>query len=204
MLDKQKQDQYIKFKDSIFYHNHANTAHISVSDPVHDPDSDPDTVLDRARAFINKIKEHRHDKIKTKQINKFQRLYYKIHGYHHNLTRHNHLFDNTDHNSSILSSQPNVPSSISPRFSTTSTTSNVPATPRPPHLPPAKQPPKQHQPTPPVATLQALIHVETKWTNGSSTSQKPPLPANSYPYYKKVQTMPSPPNTPNRSLHHGH
>ena len=58
MLDKQKQDQYIKFKDSIFGQYHANTAQISVSDPVQDPDSDSDTVLDKARAFINKIKEH--------------------------------------------------------------------------------------------------------------------------------------------------
>ena len=48
MLDKQKQEQYIKFKDSIFSHNHANTAQISVSDPVQDPDSDTDTVLDKA------------------------------------------------------------------------------------------------------------------------------------------------------------
>ena len=38
MLDKQKQDQYSKFKDSIFGHNQANTAQISVSDPVQDPD----------------------------------------------------------------------------------------------------------------------------------------------------------------------
>ena len=126
MLDKQRQDQYIKFKDSIFGHNHANTVQISVSDPVQDPDSD--LILDRARSFINKIKEHQHEKIKTKQIDKFKRLYYKIQGCHHNLNRHNHRFDNTDHNSSSLNGQPNVPSSISPRPSTTSITSNVPAT----------------------------------------------------------------------------
>ena len=96
MLDKQKQDQYTKFKDSIFGHNQANTAQISVSDPVQDPDSD--TILDRARLFINRIKDYWHEKIKTKQIDKFERLYYKIHGCHHNLTRRNHLFDNIDHN----------------------------------------------------------------------------------------------------------
>ena len=70
MLDKQKQDQYSKFKDSIFGHNQANTAQILVSDPVQDPDSD--TIVDRARLFINRIKEHRHEKIKTKQIDKFE------------------------------------------------------------------------------------------------------------------------------------
>ena len=127
MLDKQRQDQYIKFKDSLFGHDHANTVQISVSDLVQDPDLD--LVLDRSRSFINKIKEHWHEKIKTKQIDKFERLYYKRHGCHHNLNRHNHHFDNTNHNSSSLSSQPNVPSSISPRSSTTSITSNVPAIP---------------------------------------------------------------------------
>ena len=127
MLDKQRQDQYTKFKDSLFGHNQVNTDQISVSDPVQDPDLD--LILDRSRSFINKNKEHQHEMIKTKQINKFERLYYKRHGCYHNLNRHNHRFDNTDHNSSSLSGQPNVPSSISPRSSTTSITSNVPATP---------------------------------------------------------------------------
>ena len=61
--------------------------------------------------------------------------------------------------------------------------------PGPPYLPPAKQPPKQQKQIQPVATLPTLIHVEIKRTNGSSTSQKPPLPVNSYPYYKKDQTI---------------
>ena len=47
-----------------------------------------------------------------------------------------------------------------------------------------------------MATLPTLIHVEPKWTSGSSTSLKPPSPANNYPYYKKDQTLPLPPNTP--------
>ena len=88
--------------------------------------------MERARLFIHRIKDHRHNKIKTKQIDKFEWLYYKIHGYHHNLTRHNNVFDNTDHNNRGLSSQPNVPSSSSPRTSTPSITSIVPATPVPP------------------------------------------------------------------------
>ena len=78
MLDKQKQDQYNKFKDSIFGLNQAKTVLISVSEPVQD--QDPDTILDRARLFIHRIKDHQHEKIKTKQIDKFERLYYKIHG----------------------------------------------------------------------------------------------------------------------------
>ena len=182
MLDKQKQGQYIKFKGSIFGHNHANTTQISVSDPVQDPDLDPDTVLDRARAFINKIKEHWHAKIKTKQIDKFERLYYKIHGYHHNLTRHNHLFDNTNRNSSTLSGQPNVPSSISPRPSTTSKTSNVPATPRPP-IPSTSQTATQTTPANPTSSSPPNPHTcrdqMDKWIINLSN---PPLPVNSYPY----------------------
>ena len=37
--------------------------------------------------LINRIKEHRHDKMKTKQIVRFKCLYFKMYGYHHNLTR---------------------------------------------------------------------------------------------------------------------
>ena len=130
MLDKQREEQYTKFKDILSSHNHANTVQISVSDP--EQDQALDLGLDRSRLFINRIKELQHEKIKTKQINKFERLYYKQYGCHHNLNRHNHRFDNTDHNSSSLSGQPNVPSSFSPRSSTASTTSSVPATPMDP------------------------------------------------------------------------
>ena len=55
-LDKQKQDQYNKFKDSIFSTNLANTASISVSEPAQG--QVPDTILDRARLFIHRIKDH--------------------------------------------------------------------------------------------------------------------------------------------------
>ena len=64
MLDKQKQDQYSKFKDSIFGINQANTDQISVSEPLQD--LDPDTILDRARLVIHRIKDHCHKKIKNK------------------------------------------------------------------------------------------------------------------------------------------
>ena len=64
MLDKQKQDQYSKFKDSIFGINQSNTAHSSVSEPLQDLDTD--NILDRARIFIHRIKDHWHEKIKNK------------------------------------------------------------------------------------------------------------------------------------------
>ena len=120
-LDKQRAEQYNKFKESLSNQT-TNTAQIAVSDPS------LDQVLDRARLFINRIKEHQHNKIKTKQQDKFEWLYFKRYGCHHNLTSHNHRFDHIDRNSNSLSGQPNVPSSISPRSCTSSTTSSVPAT----------------------------------------------------------------------------
>ena len=121
MLDKQRAEQYNKFKESLSNQT-TNTVQISVSDlPL-------DQVLDRARLFINRIKEHRHDKIKTKQQDKFEQLYFKRYGCHHNLTRHNQCFDHINHNSNSLSRQPIMPSCISPRSSTSSTTSSVAAT----------------------------------------------------------------------------
>ena len=201
MLDKQKQDLYSKFKNSIYGTiTPSNTAQPSVSDPL----QDPDRILERARLFIHRVKDHHHNKIKTKQIDKFEQLYYKIHGYHHNLTRCTNVFDNINHNNGSLSGQPNVPSSISPRPSIPSITSNVPATPGPPHLPPPQCPTPQHKETPTVATPPTHIHVECHWTNGLSIFPAPPYPANNYPYYKKDQTMPLSPNTPHRSLHHSH
>ena len=59
---------------------------------------DPDLDLDRSRLFINKIKDHRHSKIKEKHIDNFQRLYFKCYGYHHNLNRHTVNSGNIDQN----------------------------------------------------------------------------------------------------------
>ena len=56
MLDKQREEQYMKFKDILASHNHTNTIQISVSDPVQDQALD--LVLDTSRLFINRIKEH--------------------------------------------------------------------------------------------------------------------------------------------------
>ena len=49
-LDKQRETQYKKFNDTVFNTNQRG--------------QDPDLDLDRSRLFINKIKDHRHDKIK--------------------------------------------------------------------------------------------------------------------------------------------
>ena len=89
---------------------------------------DPDLDLERSRLFINKIKDHRHSKIKEKHINKFERLYFKHHGYHHNLNRHAVNIDNIDHQNTS-SGHRNVPSSISSTSTTTSNPTSVPATP---------------------------------------------------------------------------
>ena len=147
MLDKQREDQYKKFKDTISNQNNQD----------HGQD------LDRSRLFINKIKEHRHDKIKTKHTKKFKKLQFKHYGYHHNIKRHTTSYNNTDSDSNTLRRQLNVPS----RFSTSSP--QLPQLPVflphpwPPHLPPMQQLPIQHpgshHPAP-------AIHVPATWTNG--------------------------------------
>ena len=125
MLDKQRAEQYSKFKE-IISNQTSNTDHFSVSDTPRDQ------VLDRARLFINNIKEQQHDKIKTKQQNKFEQLYFKIHGCHHNLTRHPQNLDNIQQNSSHLGGQPCVSTSSSPSNSTTnSSLTTSTSTPRP-------------------------------------------------------------------------
>ena len=78
-LDKQRESHYKKFKDTL---------------EVNNSDHEHEQYLDRSRTFIYKIKEHRHDKIKKKHINKFKKLYFKRYGYHHNLNRHNTSFSN--------------------------------------------------------------------------------------------------------------
>ena len=102
---------------------------------------DPNLDLDRIRLFINK---NRHSKIKEKHINKFERLYFKCYGYHHNLNRHTANSGNINHQNT-LSGHRNVPSSISSTSTTASNPTTVPATPPwPPHLPAMQQIPTQH------------------------------------------------------------
>ena len=87
-LDKQRENQYQKFKDTLDHNS-----------------SDHEQYLDTSRTFINKIKEHRHDNIKKKHIDKFKKLYFKRYGYHHNLSRCNTSFGNINHNFQALSGQ---------------------------------------------------------------------------------------------------
>ena len=112
-LDKQRESQYQKFKDMLDINN-----------------SDHEQYFDRSRTFIYKIKEHRHDKIKKKHIDKFERLYFKRYGYHHNLNRRNTSFGNIDHIFQALSRQSNVPSNFSTRTTNHSSTPSTPATPK--------------------------------------------------------------------------
>ena len=89
---------------------------------------DQDLDIRKCIQFINKIKEHRHSKIKGKHIDKFDHIYFKRFGYHHNFIRNYQNFNNINHNCT-LSGQSNVPSSISMVSSTTSSTPTVPTTP---------------------------------------------------------------------------
>ena len=150
--------------------------------------------------FINKIKEHRHDKIKKKNIKKFEKLYFKRFGYHHNLNRHTASFGNINHNSQDLSRQSNVPSQpiILPL-------SAFLPHPWPPHLPPTQHTSNQ-QPTNQCPDNQfPTMQVPATWTNGLSTFPKPPSPRINYPCYKKDPTVPSHLNTPpHRSIYHFH
>ena len=148
-LDKQRENQYQKFKDTLDQNN-----------------SDHEQYLDRSRTFINRIKEHRHDKIKKKHIDKFEKLYFKRYGYHHNLSRHNTSFGNIDHNFKALSRQSNVPSNFSTRSTNHSSTSSIPATPMAPtpstHA--ADFQPAANQPVPgqPVSNHTCTSHMD-KW-----------------------------------------
>ena len=87
---------------------------------------DQETDIRKCIQFINKIKEHRHSKIKTKHIHKFKRLYFKRFWFHHNFTRNSQLFNITNYS---LSRQSNVPSNISTNSPRPSDIPSVPATP---------------------------------------------------------------------------
>ena len=84
-LDKQRETQYKKFKDTLANSNQH--------------DQDPD--LERCRLFINKIKDHRHSKIKEKHIDKFKRLYFKHYGYLNNINRHAENINNINHQNTL-------------------------------------------------------------------------------------------------------
>ena len=95
-LEKQRESQYKKFKDLL---NMLNMPNQQVQDAYLDPD--PDSDLERCRLFINKIKEHRHNKTKRRQIDKFDHLFFKHYGYHHNLSRQTQNLKNIDTQSTL-------------------------------------------------------------------------------------------------------
>ena len=182
-LDKQRDTQYKKFKDTVSNSNE------------HDQDLD----LDRCRLFINKIKDHRHEKIKEKHIEKFKRLYFKHYGYQHNLNRWTNNSNNINQNT--LSRQPNVPSSISRTSTTASNPTTISATPMAPTPSSSTTYTNPAPGLPPSSTSHTCTDCTDKWDINLS---KNPSPRNNYPYYKKDSTLPSPLNTPHRSLHNSH
>ena len=93
-----------------------------------DPTPKADLDLERSTLFINKIKEHSHNKIKGKHIDKFKHLFFKCYGYFDNLTRQTTNFNNIDQENSV-NGHPNVPSNFSRTSTPTSRHSTVPATP---------------------------------------------------------------------------
>ena len=112
-FEEQRKRQYLQFKDML---NMLNQ---------HDQEAD----LERCRLFINKIKEHGDNKTKKRQIDKFDRLFYKRYGYHHNLTRQMQTqnFSNIDQQCT-LSGHHNVPSSFCSTSTQASSNPAVPAT----------------------------------------------------------------------------
>ena len=88
-------------------------------------------VINSCLHLINRIKEHRHDKIKTRQIDKFECLFFKKHGYHHNFTRGLANLDNISQVSLSRHSQ-NLPSNSSSNTSNASSNSTTPAAPMAP------------------------------------------------------------------------
>ena len=91
----------------------------------HDQESD----INKCILFINRIKDHRHNKIKEKEINKFKHLYFKKHGYYHNRNRQTQHFDTIN---CTLSGHLNVPSSFSDTSTPVNSNPTVPATPMAP------------------------------------------------------------------------
>ena len=69
VLQEQRKRQYSQFKDMLINMLNMPNQHVQ--------DANPDSYLDRSRLVINKIKEHRHNKTKMRQINKFDWLFFK-------------------------------------------------------------------------------------------------------------------------------
>ena len=138
---------------------------------------------------INKIKEHRHSKIKEKHIDKFKCLYYKRFQYHHNFTRNMQNFDNIDQDPT-LSGHLNVLSSFSTTPLKPAALHQLLPHPRPLYLLQVQtqypQHPSQHLGTlPPVPWIHAKLMISPK--SGSSTFPKPPYSRSAVPSTKGPQ-----------------
>ena len=79
--------------------------------------------------LINRIKEHRHDKIKARQIDTFEHLYFKKHEYHLNFTRGSENSNNINTADITLSRHSHFPPSRSSTRSDASSNSSTPAAP---------------------------------------------------------------------------
>ena len=169
MLDKQRENQYRKFKDT-----HSNN-----NNNEHDQD------LDRSRLFINEIKDHRHDKIKAKHIEKFKKLYFKCYGCHYHLSRHTNYSNNIDNDPNTLSRKPNVPSSISNPSTTATTSTSIPTIPMAP-IPSISTMDINPAPRlPPSSTSHACTDHTDKWV--INLSKNPPYQGTIIPPTKRTQ-----------------
>ena len=185
-LDKQRDSQYKKFKDTVSNSN------------KHDQDLD----LDRCRLFINKIKDHRHDKIKEEHIEKFERLYFKCYGYQYNLNRCTNNSGNIDSEQNTLSGQPNVPSSISRTSTTASNPTTAPATPMAPTPSNGTTDSNPAPRLPPSITNHMCTDCTDKW--GHQPFQNPPHQGTIIPSTKRTQLCHHPQIPPHWSLHNSH
>ena len=156
-LDKKRENVYQKFKDTLDQNN-----------------LDHEQYVDRSRTFIYRIKEHRHDKIKRKHIDKFKKLFFKRYGYHHNLSRHNTSFGNIDHNLQGLSGQSNVPSNFPTRPTNHSPHQHSCHTHGPHTFHPHSSHPTSGQPTSTWATSFQTYMYQPHGQMGQQSFQNPP------------------------------
>ena len=138
--------------------------------------------------LINRIQEHRCDKIKARQIDTFEHLYFKKYGFHHNLTRGSENFAITTANV-ILSRHSHLPGSSSSTRSNASRTCSTPAAP---------MSPSPSATTPLAPTIHTSI-LTTPNKSGSSTSPTAPLHQCKNPYWQEAQTLPQFQSTPKES-----
>ena len=139
--------------------------------------------------LINRIKEHRHDRMKARQIDKFECLYFKKHGHHHNFTRGLENFNNISQ--VTLSGHSHLPPSSSSTRTNVSGNSTTPAALMAP-TPSATTPSAPTAPSvaPPDLVIHASFPPTTPNTSGLSTSSTPPLHQHKNHYWKEAQTLP--------------